>query len=1344
MSSYSLTRPDQEKDRKKKSGYSLTPKTGGYSLTPEEEIETLAPPAADDNEISQIHGAMAGIASGIIKVPEGIFSLGAELMDLTGITTDAAAKVEQVFDRINIFEETAEKTAAGKITQTLVQIGVPATAAASVARKLALKGLRAKKAGTYLNPKAKNLQKGLKKAKQLKLTTGQNIAAVALGGAAGETLVGDVEDIGTIGDVFEAGPTELDRDVQADPQKDAARKLLNRLKFSAESIPLTGLVFGTGVGLRELGKRGKELAFSNDKLKRFFDKVGSVFRPRGAQPQEVFLSKRTEKGRQMADTNFAMEQVKRIDKEVNQMFPTLKNFLNKTNDENRGKFFKEINDLMFEGDLKKGLPAEAVTAFAKSAKKQGAKPENVNNIITATNKVRERFNTLMDITAQGSIGMRPAAGKKLQSDLRGLMGDRVKQFIGTTYRIFQNQDFGFYQRYKPTEEAVEKTKELFKRYAAKNKNPITDETAEQMVSSVLSQARQYNPKTKLPSFEFDNLTQGADTPTNIKTFAQTLTKELPDGSKELKVIGKGSKIFRELFGEIEDARYSIYEGVNRLSMIARKNQLFDDILDADQKLKDAATLATPPGQRGFFFSTPLDARKALPNQEIVKMDDYVKEYFQDGVLINRLQGQYTSKDIAESFSNASKVSEWMRGEKGNLAIRTASGAYRNLFLTPKAVSQYAKTVLSIPTHFRNFLSSSAFALANGALTNPVYMIRGFNQARKSLNLGLRDPKAMEYYRELLELGVTNSNVRMGDLKNLMRDAKIFESGNIATDSVLKPMARTLGRVGEGTLRKARKAGQAMQDLYIAEDDFWKITMYETEKLRRADAYRKAGIKVTSQQLKEEAADIVRNTIPNYAYVGDFVRTMRVTPFGNFMSWPSEVFRTSGGIFEQILKDIRDPVTGSLNYFTSTNPMKNIGLSRAAGAAAAFTVIPYGIVEGSKAIFGVSDKEATAARDLGVAPWSKNSQLIFVKDPETGELFYSDWSHNNVYDTVQRPFRTILLNIQQGIEDEEILAKGFYEGLTNAMAETANPFIGESIFTEAIGDIVARKGRTKDGVVLYTKDTPRNERYDRMLKHIVESQLPQYKQFVRVIDSATGKPDRNGDVIEIDKSLAGVFGFRLIPIKPQNALEFAINDFNASVRNSRREFTGGKEGVIRPNKSPEEVIERFFVANRALYNANVIMKNKISSAKTLGMSENEIGKTFIDRGRKKNLQFIEANTFKPFFPSKDIRKALIEIEQKTGQDFYSTAEPVIIRMLEDFKTQNLNEPWNFKLEDYLPKPEPQSRVPLPPQPQPNPAVVQQPAPATQQATAMTTGLTPAEQALLSEEEKMIRLRNRGLA
>ena len=84
-----------------------------------------------------------------------------------------------------------------------------------------------------------------------------------------------------------------------------------------------------------------------------------------------------------------------------------------------------------------------------------------------------------------------------------------------------------------------------------------------------------------------------------------MTKELPDGSKELKVIGKGSKVFeRNYLSEIEDARYSIYEGVNRLSnWIARKNQVFDDILDAaDQRVKDAATLPTHSRLREVFFS----------------------------------------------------------------------------------------------------------------------------------------------------------------------------------------------------------------------------------------------------------------------------------------------------------------------------------------------------------------------------------------------------------------------------------------------------------------------------------------------------------------------------------------------------------------------------------------------------------------------------------------------------------------------------------------------------------------------------------------------------------------------
>ena len=306
-----------------------------------------------------------------------------------------------------------------------------------------------------------------------------------------------------------------------------------------------------------------------------------------------------------------------------------------------------------------------------------------------------------------------------------------------------------------------------------------------------------------------------------------------------------------------------------------------------------------------------------------------------------------------------------------------------------------------------------------------------------------------------------------------------------------------------------------------------------------------------------------------------------------------------------------------------------------------------------------------------------------------------------------------------------------------MAETANPFIGESIFTEAIADIVAREGRTREGKVLYTDQTPNNEKYSRMLRHIVETQLPQYKQFVRVIDSTTGKPDRNGDVIEVDKALAGVFGFRLIEIKPKDALKYKLTDYVKNTANARKEFTAGPKSALRANAKPEDVIERFYVTNESLFKVQKQMKRDLNDAKTLGLSDDDRFDVFQDRNRKKDYNYLEAGEFQPYFPSNDLIDVFYRNAERTGQpNVFEQVESTLDRMYDSFFNLNFDDTWNLKLEDYLPKPQPQSRGPLPPQPQPNPAIVQQPTP-------MQTGLTPAEQALLSEEEKMIRLRNRGL-
>ena len=130
---------------------------GYFDLTPQEQ----------SSETSAITAAMAGIISGAIKVPEGVVSLGAELIDL-GFDTDLAAKVEIAFDRFNVFEEVADDRAIGKLAETIIQIGVPG----GIGFKLASGAVKAKKAGNYMNAAGMNLQKAAKKANDFNKTLG--------------------------------------------------------------------------------------------------------------------------------------------------------------------------------------------------------------------------------------------------------------------------------------------------------------------------------------------------------------------------------------------------------------------------------------------------------------------------------------------------------------------------------------------------------------------------------------------------------------------------------------------------------------------------------------------------------------------------------------------------------------------------------------------------------------------------------------------------------------------------------------------------------------------------------------------------------------------------------------------------------------------------------------------------------------------------------------------------------------------------------------------------------------------------------------------------------------------
>ena len=1262
-------------------------------------------PIEQGRETNAISAAIAGLVSGAIKVPEGVVSLGAELID-AGFDTNTAEEVEKFFDKVNVFEEIADDSAVGKIVETLVQIGVPGT----IGFKLASGAVKAKKAGNYANFKSKNLQKAAKQAAEFNRKVGKKrfVAGVA-GGAAGEAFVADVEDIGTFGDVFGGGPTELKEVTDEGGREEAIKKLMNRTKFGSESLLITPFVYGTGKAIKAAATRGKNIEFSSSQLDKFFNTIFSSLRARGAKPQKIFEEKMVEKGAVMADTNRAMELVKVIDKEVDTIFPSIKSTFDKSLPKQKESVLKELNDAMFSGSLDKSIPKDAQTKLVKTLKDSGAKQNTINNLFGSLKGAREKFVELINATSN--------APKDVQT-LKSLMGSRTKEYLGNTYKIFEDNSIIPFLRYKPTEEAMEETAEVFKKFARENRKPITDFQANTMVENVVKSAQKQKTAPGLP-FKYAKDTAG-DTEMD-KLFKNIVTDQISPTRLLAEFKGSDRKVLQKLFGKIEDPRFSVYNSMTKLSAIARKNELFERLAKQDLAIKRAVTKTRPAGSKGFFFDDQFKAAESLPNQDIVELDKYLLPFFKDEFTVNPLAGKFTSKAIAEGLGDSSKSLKFLFEARPDATLpeQFVTWGYRNLILFPKALSQVAKTILAPVTHFRNLFSATGFSAANGIFfENPLIVGRAFKDAFGKLQLPGRQgtEAANAEYRELLELGVVNSQVQLGDVKNLLRDVRMGENLNIE-----KPLESMMKKLTAGAGRKAKAFMKGAEDLYTAEDDLFKIANYAVERYRLKNAYTKAGMNFTERQLKEEAADIVRNTVPNYAYVSDTVRALRRLPLGTFMSFPSEILRTTTNAAQRAIREIKNPA------------LRNIGLKRLLGLSTVLAVAPYGVQKGFQGIYGVTNEQLDALKQY-LPEWSKNSTILPIRT-DKGDLKYIDFSHGNAYDVAIRPIQTLLNEVQKGIEDEDVLMEGVLKGMAQAAGELASPFISEAIYTEAALDIIARGGRTREGRQLYTDRTPTGEKIDIINKHLAQAMLPfSYQQLNRLYQAATDKPSKRGEFFELPDELLGFAGYRAIKVDPVKAMGFKIANFQRGIRESRALFTGGSESVLRGGpKTAKDVIERFIEANRAKFNVEKEMAKNILAADVLGADMDLIAKEFVDRGLKKPYGRLSEAVFEPYFPSRNIQREFQEIAENIGQDNpFESAIDVLQEMYEDFADFDLSEEFEVDINNYLPPTGFLRNLfgqALPPTPMPNiPPVAQQKNP--------ITNLTRTEEALLSPEEKVI--------
>ena len=1313
----------------------------------------------DDYEVGLGQSLTGAVVSAGIKFPKGIINFGTLVYDAaTGDGLDVDQSLTERFNRTfdktifglieNAAEEDARSTAAGHLTEAFLQIFNAAKVGTKVlgpgiqyasrkARELAPGLVRAVKTNRYgkLDDTATAVSKAATKAKQINKPNGfDKFVAVSLGGGfGGGAIVMKSEDIGTFGDIdaLDFLGTGLDREQKESANEDAFRQLNNKFKFSAElAFPIVPFVYGTAKTAKLLATKGKDLAFSNSQIERWVDKyVGKPFRSRSDKAQELFDGIQKLEGTKSAVKITADDAAKSFDdalKKISRNSTKASEAIQNPGalSELFSNFLLATDDVVRKGRIVfKGFSDKSIKAFRKAMDELGVNKESIDELISNGVDFRVVAAALKNTIAQGKNL------KVATSELNDILNNRVKYNLSADYKIF-DMNTGLFDGFKPTLAAKLDVAKIIQRYhRANGEKGFSIDDAMIVVNNILKRVTK-DPVTKTPQFPIGSANILDDSAVQIKSMSENVTaggKFKADKLGGLIQTKSDLAAFNTLFGKYKNAKNTIYNVMTDLADIVSRDKFYT------QLLKDSDALLAR-GERPLFFKTYNAALKGLPYQEIIRTPLKLRTRLSDQVYSSPLDGLFTSKAWAESIRTGDDIIG---------SALTRSLPYRALLLIPKGISQAGKTILGPFTHLRNFFSAVFTTVHSGnILIPPTKLAEFFYSAVKAAQPQLlyratgnprfrNTPEDQGLYKFLLEEGVVNQNVVARDIEGLFGDITRAGRSNESAEVFFNKLVNS-------TTQKFKKLYGVAQDLYTAEDDVFRITNFLAEAYKYKEAYKsavKSGIikkMPTDLEIMKEAARIVRETVPNYAYVSDFVKGIRRSPLGSFASFPSEIFRTGGNTTMLAIKEMKNPI------------LESIGMKRLTGQALTYAFFPLAAMSAGSALYGLSKDKIIAMREI-LPIWSEDNTIIGVY--ENGKYKYIDFSHGFFYDTMIQPVNTIVANTERAkaANEDDPLIVGFVNGLTRATGKVLEPFFSESIWFGAVSDVLIRNGIKDNGSPVWNPEDNFMTKWYKSTKHVAYTlspgSLPQLQRLINAIQ----KKSQKGVNYEIPDELLGFVGFRKVPLDIERNLNFKLAEFQESKRNEGRKiFEGLRSGD--PILDQNQLIIQYFEANKSFYEDMSKLRRVYDAVKTLGMRDKDIEDLFGKRNEIPLYEDIENNKFYPILITKGQIEGVKELaKDKNIPDIFSRqVEKMINRMERDMQKLRLNKDFKLDINNYLLKPQQTSELIVPNIPvqvsnaNPNPQVVN-----SGQVAQLNNGLTMAENAILSDEEKMIKLRQRNM-
>ena len=885
------------------------------------------------------------------------------------------------------------------------------------------------------------------------------------------------------------------------------------------------------------------------------------------------------------------------------------------------------------------------------------------------------------------------------------IADNFGRYTTTVYQGFEQKGLLGFNKYKPTEEIIERSKEKYVKYRIEELQstgrPIDSDT---ILKEADEEVRKFASKIasdEVTPYDLGNANVSAEELKNVKIDNSILKRKVLNPWQE------------ELFGVIKDPSYTFFATVGKqanlnytldyLNSIARQGsgpngfiKSVDEVEDAILKSKYGFSREMATARRAELIQKGSAGEKELIelNEQLARANteamstlsnpNKYKKYVNTTNVPTPLDGKYIKAPTYDQILDV--TSDWLN--------KSSVGTfYKYAVLTPKAGSQIAKTILSPLTHVRNLLSAGAFVAANGAAF-PNYgdiklllpqSLGGSGVAKQAYDLtgkrifGTLSKDDETLTQTLLKVGVIDSAVQPGETKRLLGDI-LVDPAAVERGLYNKVPKDVASKTKRGLLKTYAK----LQDAYVAEDDFWKIINWNLEKNRYSGIAKNLGLNsdnilkildgdqeaikalgdngqaIANYFIKRAPRmDYIKSGVNNQEIYENFLNEVAGNLTRNQVPNYAYIGRTGRALRQtpfgnfiafplEIMRTGNNILQQSIDDITSGIPeLVGLGYKRLFSFGATVGGVPYGLTEMFKAKNDVTDKEMQALRKF-VPEWSENSTLLPTGRDEDGNLKYIDFSYMNAYDSLIRPFNAVLTQIGEGNLNKESLMKSLGEGMIESSSELLKPYATESIFTEALIDSTFRRGYGRAGRRIWSEEDETMVKIGKGMLHIGKSLTPgSISQMKRLSQAATGTTDKYGNLYNLSDELPGLWGGREITADPAKALTYMTTRFGSDLKKDNNLFIGPllKGGRV----DAEDIINKYKYSESRKFNTMKEMYANIEAARDLGVPEYKIRKTITRRGIPKDvLNNLFQGVFTPDRPNKFFVTKMSQINRDLNQ------------------------------------------------------------------------------------------------